>query len=76
MSLANLYVYRQNISTARQKIAQIYLQYLHAFPSLKEEDEKEEDKKKEDVKEEGEKEEDEKEQEGKEEVNVQCDDGR
>ena len=35
--LSSLRVYSQNISTAREKIAQIYLQYLHVFPSLVEE---------------------------------------
>ena len=34
MSLVGLRVYSQNISTAREKLAQIYLQYLHVFPSL------------------------------------------
>ena len=34
MSFASLRVYSQNISTAREKIAQIYLQYLQVFPSL------------------------------------------
>ena len=34
MFLASLRVYSQNISTARKKIAQVYLQYLHVFPSL------------------------------------------
>ena len=32
--LADLRVYSQKISTAKEKIAQIYLQYLHVFPSL------------------------------------------
>ena len=34
MSLVGLRVCTQNISTAREKLAQIYLQYLHVFPSL------------------------------------------
>ena len=32
--LASLHTNSQKISTAREKIAQIYLQYLHVFPSL------------------------------------------
>ena len=32
--LADLRVYSQKICTAKEKIAQIYLQYLHVFPSL------------------------------------------
>ena len=34
MSSVGLRVYSQNICTAREKLAQIYLQYLHVFPSL------------------------------------------
>ena len=34
MFLAGLRLYSQQISTANKKIEQIYLQYLHVFPSL------------------------------------------
>ena len=34
MFLASLRVHRLKISTAKEKIAQIYLRYLHVFPSL------------------------------------------